>query len=320
MLKRFSLSEIISFLLTSFVWTAGLLSALFIPLEKKKNTFNEIQITLSKPEVKNNTLKERAEEKESVKKVPTEKTSQSVKEKSAPVKKAMVREEKLYQSVEDIMKAQNSSPKKNVEWDESLFSDAPLISSNESSGKYNPSAKVEKLENALQGSAGKTNETEGKTSAEVTHTTSTFSESNSVNPSDTTKDFLKSFENTASANALTGTDNKNPSQTNSENKTSGSGNKENPLNVSDGRRLLFPTSASIMISADKQKSLQNIKVKFQFTVNADGSVNYNSIKCTTGAVSSDVEKEIREQIARWKFEKGSGSSDALFDLIITAAN
>ena len=63
MLKRFSLSEIISFLLTSFVWTAGLLSALFIPLEKKKNTFNEIQITLSKPEVKNNTLKKERKKK-----------------------------------------------------------------------------------------------------------------------------------------------------------------------------------------------------------------------------------------------------------------
>ncbi len=335
----FILSEKISFLVTAVLWAGLVVTAVYLPVKSGHKKYNEIQITLSdqvqnkKPEVleEQKTLsqtekplqkKETKTEAQPAKmaavpetKTPTQKTA--AKPAQSPVKKAQVREEKLFQSVEDLMKAQNAAPKKAAVWDDSLFDDNNTVTSNTASGNFTPQA--QKIENALSGTAGKINEVQTQTGAHASEIVKTPVQKNAGNIQESTGKILSTLENIAESKTLakeTGTG----TSTGSNNNVIVTDSGSQMLNVSDGRTLVKPLKPSITISSEKQKSLQNITVKFRFTVNANGTVNYNSIYCSSGAINSEVEKEIREQIARWIFQSGVNPSEAFFDLIISAVN
>jgi hypothetical protein len=339
MTDRFLFSEKISFLFTFFIWLVITCVVIFIPIKNENKKYNEIQISLSAQSEKNKSFIEETKsitetQKEVLKSqeqnqkniAAVKKASASIKEtenktsveKQVSVKKASVREEKLYQSVEELMNLQKSVPKKQAVWDESMFNDASTGSSVSSSITSSEITQTQKIENVFSGTAAKTEDAEIKTSAKESQLEKTDSDFSSGNIQESTEKYLSTLESIAKGKSFATTDEKDEGSFESGKNAIITNVKGSSIKVADGRSILKPEKPTIIISSENQKSLQNITVKFKFTVNSDGTVNYNSIQCTAGAIGREVEKEIREQIARWSFQRGTSSSDAFFDLIISA--
>lgn len=320
-LEETSKSEKISFLVTLSLCILFIIIGIFVPV-KKKEKYEPIQITLSSygsdlgnKDIKSKTASESKKEvkqesskqevvKQEVKTATTKTNSTPAKTSSSTKQKAAkVREEKIYESVESLM-AKQSSTKKEVEWDESLFADDGFFSESSSVSSNSTSTNSvnnsnQSLSNPLAGSAAIITE-------EISSVAATTSASSTVN--NVAKDY---FENQG---------NESISQ---EDFDLGVMESEidavqsiNGVSISWGteksRKIISPKNPRLVISEKNQGLITASKnLVLSFTVLANGNVTMSSFQVKpAGALPKVIEDELRSQVLSWRFEARDTSSKA----------
>lgn len=320
-LEETSKSEKISFLVTLSLCILFIIIGIFVPV-KKKEKYEPIQITLSSygsdlgnKDIKSKTASESKKEvkqesskqevvKQEVKTATTKTNSTPAKTSSSTKQKAAkVREEKIYESVESLM-AKQSSTKKEVEWDESLFADDGFFSESSSVSSNSTSTNSvnnsnQSLSNPLSGSAAIITE-------EISSVAATTSASSTVN--NVAQDY---FENQG---------NESISQ---EDFDLGVMESEidavqsiNGVSISWGteksRKIISPKNPRLVISEKNQGLITASKnLVLSFTVLANGNVTMSSFQVKpAGALPKVIEDELRSQVLSWRFEARDTSSKA----------
>jgi len=237
----------------------------------------------------------------------TEKKTETVKKttqtKSVAKPQNVVREEKLVQSIEDAMKAQQKIQKKEVVWDESLFADSEEVqSSNDSSV-----VQVTTTTQELQGSVA-------ALSTEYASEVSVSGTANKIVTSEQRISEEKLFSSLQGAISQGGT-------VVSESMQQVTRNAGTSIAMSDGsvRQLIHPKNIEIQLSVQAQKLIDSSKeVSILFSVLDEGTIPLAEITISPrGALPLLVESEIKAQIAKWRFESGKGNGQARFTYSIT---
>lgn len=330
-------SQKISFILTLGLWIFFFIFSLCFSVPKeKKSEFKTISLKLSqnvsseklapvkapieKPlleESKKAAVVEQSEKKLSPKPStkPVEKAIQkSTEKKTETVKKTtqtksvakpqnVVREEKLVQSIEDAMKAQQKIQKKEVVWDESLFADSEEVQSSNDSSVVQVTTTTQELQ--------------GSVAALSTEYASEVSVSGTANKIVTREQRIseeKLFSSLQGAISQGGT-------VVSESMQQVTRNAGTSIAMSDGsvRQLIHPKNIEIQLSVQAQKLIDSSKeVSILFSVLDEGTIPLAEITISPrGALPLLVESEIKAQIAKWRFESGKGNGQARFTYSIT---
>ena len=229
---------------------------------------------------------------------PKQETAQ-VQEK-AQTQQTVTKREVVYQkSIEELM-AENAQKKKtNTTWDDSIFGDEGQSSSFQSSSSSVASNKTTQnsVTNTFEGFAGSSSESQTVQTASE----SRFSENSNNSVSASTSQVLNSIFSTKYVA-------KNSSDTIAY-ETSG---------VQTSRMLIYPSEPSIVIPESLESKIERTKtVKISFVVTADGKVNSKTIVIEpVGSLIPEIEREIKAQIALWRFESGKSDGQATFNYSI----
>ena len=88
--------------------------------------------------------------------------------------------------------------------------------------------------------------------------------------------------------------------------------------VQTSRMLIYPSEPSIVIPESLESKIERTKtVKISFVVTADGKVNSKTIVIEpVGSLIPEIEREIKAQIALWRFESGKSDGQATFNYSI----
>ena len=229
---------------------------------------------------------------------PKQETAQ-VQEK-AQTQQTVTKREVVYQkSIEELM-AENAQKKKtNTTWDDSIFGNEGQSSSSQSSSPSVASNKTTQnsITNTFEGFAGSSSESQTVQTASE----SRFSENSNNSVSASTSQVLNSISSTKYVA-------KNSSDTIAY-ETSG---------VQTSRMLIYPSEPSIVIPESLESKIERTKtVKISFVVTADGKVNSKTIVIEpVGSLIPEIEREIKAQIALWRFESGKSDGQATFNYSI----
>lgn len=273
------------------------------PVEPEKVVEKQVEKTVAKTEPKQTEVKK--SESSSVK---TQSATQQVQQKqqTSPVQEkvqpqqTVTKREVVYQkSIEELM-AENAQKKKtNATWDDSIFGEEGQSSSSQSSSSSVASNKTNQnsVTNTFEGFAGSSSESQTvKTASE-----SRFSENSNNSVSSSTSQVLSKISSTKYVA-------KNSSDTIAY-ETSG---------VQTSRMLIYPSEPSIVIPESLESKIERTKtVKISFVVTADGKVNSKTIQIEpVGSLIPEIEREIKAQIALWRFESGKSDGQATFNYSI----
>ena len=218
----------------------------------------------------------------------------------AQTQQTVTKREVVYQkSIEELM-AENAQKKKtNATWDDSIFGDEGQSSSSQSSSSSVASNKTTQnsVTNTFEGFAGSSSESQTVQTASE----SRFTENSNNSVSASTSQVLNSIFSTKYVA-------KNSSDTIAY-ETSG---------VQTSRMLIYPSEPSIVIPESLESKIERTKtVKISFVVTADGKVNSKTIVIEpVGSLIPEIEREIKAQIALWRFESGKSDGQATFNYSI----
>jgi hypothetical protein len=196
--------------------------------------------------------------------------------------------------------AENAQKKKsNATWDDSIFGEEGQSSSSQSSSSSVASNKTNQnsVTNTFEGFAGSSSESQSVQTASE----SRFSENSNNSVSSSTSQVLSKISSTKYVA-------KNSSDTIAY-ETSG---------VQTSRLLIYPSEPSIVIPESLENKIERTKtVKISFVVTAEGKVNSKTIVIEpVGSLIPEIEREIKAQIALWRFESGKSDGQATFNYSI----
>ncbi|MBQ3024502.1 MAG: hypothetical protein IJD23_04235 [Spirochaetaceae bacterium] len=226
---------------------------------------------------------------------PKTQTTQSQSTTQTKSQPATVKKEVVYQkSVEELMAENAKKKKQTATWDDSIFNDEATTSS---SVTENVGTFQENAVSSLEGIAASSSQSSNVQTSSVARGES----SNQGQVSDSTSNALNKI---SEAKYVTN----NSSQTISY-ETSG---------ILQPRQLIFPSEPSITIPETlENKIVRNRTVKISFIVKSDGSVDVRSIQIEpVGSLVTEIETEIKKQIALWHFESGKSDGQAAFNYSI----
>ena len=220
-------------------------------------------------------------------------------EKVQPQQTVTKREVVYQKSIEELM-AENAQKKKtNATWDDSIFWEEGQSSSSQSSSSSVASNKTTQnsVTNTFEGFAGSSSESQTVQTASE----SRFSENSNNSVSSSTSQALSKISSTKYVA-------KNSSDTIAY-ETSG---------IQTSRMLIYPSEPSIVIPESLENKIERTKtVKISFVVTADGKVNSKTIQIEpVGSLIPEIEREIKAQIALWRFESGKSDGQATFNYSI----
>ena len=222
-----------------------------------------------------------------------------VQEKVQPQQTVTKREVVYQKSIEELMAENAQKKKSNAIWDDSIFGEEGQSSSSQSSSSSVASNKTTQnsVTNTFEGFAGSSSESQTvKTASE-----SRFSENSNNSVSSSTSQALNKISSTKYVA-------KNSSDTIAY-ETSG---------VQTSRMLIYPSEPSIVIPESLENKIERTKtVKISFVVTAEGKVNSKTIVIEpVGSLILEIEREIKAQIALWRFESGKSDGQATFNYSI----
>lgn len=281
------------------------------PVEPEKVVEKPVEKTVAKTEPKSVTKTEPKQtevKKSESSSVKTQQTASQVQQKqqTSPVQEkvqpqqTVTKREVVYQkSIEELMAENAQKKKSNATWDDSIFGEEGQSSSSQSSSSSVASNKTNQnsVTNTFEGFAGSSSESQTvKTASE-----SRFSENSNNSVSSSTSQALNKISST---NYVA----KNSSDTIAY-ETSG---------VQTSRMLIYPSEPSIVIPESLENKIERTKtVKISFVVTADGKVNSKTILIEpVGSLIPEIEREIKAQIALWRFESGKSDGQATFNYSI----
>ncbi|OJF76711.1 MAG: hypothetical protein BKP49_06010 [Treponema sp. CETP13] len=219
--------------------------------------------------------------------------------------------QKLQKSMEELIAEQNAASNKKsvdeVDWD-SLFEDSSVVATSSNSNEPSSTSTVIDDSEALSGSvAAVSKDSSAKASSNKrTNEDVSISTSSVLNTISSAK-----FSDSGTGSGVTST-------VSVETNSGSSGGTS--IKMSDGsmRKLLDPLKPVLTISPENEKLIDSsITVSIQFTVKADGNVLPTTIKFTpSGLLPLAVQSDLGLQIAKWRFEKGSGDGQAEFNYSI----
>ena len=312
----------IAFVFTAFFFVSFLIFSLIVkfkPQEKFQTlTINLVSFPVEKKSLPETTLQKNlvSSENQTLKEVEKTKSFEPKKtfeEKSISPKKELpvssekqnaFEEPKIKKSVEQLITENNSSEKKDVEWNESFFDDSQTV---QSKNAFEAQSKV-LPESLIEGTAAKSLvEKESAVSS-----SSELAKDGNTEASEETKNSLENIKNTFSS-SVSG---------NIKSKTSlaaqNAGGKLS-IKMSDGksRELLYPKNPVIFISEENAKLVDETKkVIVRFKVLADGTVPLTGISIVPSSLlPPQIQAEIKEQIQIWRFSEELSGLDgtASFD-------
>ena len=281
------------------------------PVEPEKVVEKQVEKTVAKTEPKPVTKTEpkqtevKKSESSSVKtqsatqQVQPKQQTSPVQEKTEPVQTVTKREVVYQKSIEELMAENAQKKKSNATWDDSIFGDEGQSSSSQSSSSSVASNKTTQnsVTNTFEGFAGSSSESQTVQTASE----SRFSENSNNSVSSSTSQALSKISSTKYVA-------KNSSDTIAY-ETSG---------VQTSRMLIYPSEPSIVIPESLESKIERTKtVKISFVVTADGKVNSKTIQIEpVGSLIPEIEREIKAQIALWRFESGKSDGQATFNYSI----
>lgn len=278
------------------------------PVEPEKVVENQVEKTVAKTEPKPVTKTEpkqsevKKTENVSVKTQPTTQQKQQtspVQEKVQPQQTVTKREVVYQKSIEELMAENAQKKKSNATWDDSIFGEEGQSSSSQSSSSSVASTKTTQnsVTNTFEGFAGSSSESQTVQTASE----SRFSENSNNSVSSSTSQVLSKISSTKYVA-------KNSSDTIAY-ETSG---------VQTSRMLIYPSEPSIVIPESLENKIERTKtVKISFVVTAEGKVNSKTIVIEpVGSLIPEIEREIKAQIALWRFESGKSDGQATFNYSI----
>ena len=281
------------------------------PVEPEKVVEKPVEKTVAKTEPKSVTKTEPKQtevKKSESSSVKTQQTASQVQQKqqTSPVQEivqpqqTVTKREVVYQkSIEELMAENAQKKKSNATWDDSIFGEEGQSSSSQSSSSSVASNKTTQnsVTNTFEGFAGSSSESQTvKTASE-----SRFSENSNNSVSSSTSQALNKISSTKYVA-------KNSSDTIAY-ETSG---------VQTSRMLIYPSEPSIVIPESLENKIERTKtVKISFVVTAEGKVNSKTIVIEpVGSLILEIEREIKAQIALWRFESGKSDGQATFNYSI----
>ena len=222
-----------------------------------------------------------------------------VQEKTEPVQTVTKREVVYQKSIEELMAENAQKKKSNATWDDSIFGDEGQSSSSQSSTSSVASNKTSQnsVTNTFEGLAGSSSESQTVQTASE----SRYSENSNNYVSASTSQALSKISSTKYVA-------KNSSDTIAY-ETSG---------VQTSRLLIYPSEPSIVIPESLENKIERTKtVRISFVVTAEGKVNSKTISIEpVGSLIPELEREIKAQIALWRFESGKSDGQATFNYSI----
>ena len=281
------------------------------PVEPEKVVEKQVEKTVAKTEPKPVTKTEPKQtevKKSESSSVKTQQTASQVQQKqqTSPVQEivqpqqTVTKREVVYQkSIEELMAENAQKKKSNATWDDSIFGEEGQSSSSQSSSSSVASNKTTQnsVTNTFEGFAGSSSESQTvKTASE-----SRFSENSNNSVSSSTSQALNKISSTKYVA-------KNSSDSIAY-ETSG---------VQTSRMLIYPSEPSIVIPESLENKIERTKtVKISFVVTAEGKVNSKTIVIEpVGSLIPEIEREIKAQIALWRFESGKSDGQATFNYSI----
>ena len=281
------------------------------PVEPEKVVEKQVEKTVAKTEPKPVTKTEPKQTEVKKSESSSEKTQQTasqvqpkqqtspVQEKTEPVQTVTKREVVYQKSIEELMAENAQKKKSNATWDDSIFGEEGQSSSSQSSTSSVASNKTNQnsVTNTFEGFAGSSSESQTVQTASE----SRFSENSNNSVSSSTSQVLSKISSTKYVA-------KNSSDTIAY-ETSG---------VQTSRMLIYPSEPSIVIPESLESKIERTKtVKISFVVTADGKVNSKTIVIEpVGSLIPEIEREIKAQIALWRFESGKSDVQATFNYSI----
>ena len=281
------------------------------PVEPEKVVEKQVEKTVTKTEPKPVTKTEPKQselKKTESSSTKTQSATQQVqsKQQTSPVQEKMqpeqtvTKREVVYQkSIEELMAENAQKKKSNATWDDSIFGEEGQSSSSQSSSSSVASNKTNQnsVANTFEGFAGSSSESQTVQTASE----SRFSENSNNSVSSSTSQALSKISSTKYVA-------KNSSDTIAY-ETSG---------VQTSRLLVYPSEPSIVIPESLESKIERTKtVKISFVVTADGKVNSKTIQIEpVGSLIPEIEREIKAQIALWRFESGKSDGQATFNYSI----
>jgi hypothetical protein len=281
------------------------------PVEPEKVVEKQVEKTVAKTEPKPVTKTEPKQtevKKSESSSVKTQQTASQVQQKqqTSPVQEkvqpqqTVTKREVVYQkSIEELMAENAQKKKSNATWDDSIFGEEGQSSSSQSSSSSVASNKTNQnsVTNTFEGFAGSSSESQTVQTASE----SRFSENSNNSVSSSTSQALSKISSTKYVA-------KNSSDTIAY-ETSG---------VQTSRMLIYPSEPSIVIPESLENKIERTKtVKISFVVTAEGKVNSKTIVIEpVGSLIPEIEREIKAQIALWRFESGKSDGQATFNYSI----
>jgi hypothetical protein len=244
----------------------------------------------------------------------TAKKSAPAKTESAQTKTPAV--QTLQKSVEELMAENNAPKKKEASWNESAFADSSGVSSSSSS-----SSSVQtpvKTVNALEGTAAAATSSASSLAAHAS--------SSAANSSDAAQEAgsatKKALGNIASTSYTQHSGNGVSSSATANTGVDASGNVALQMDDGAARSLLDPKKPAIYLSDEAAKTIDGRKdVTIRFDVTASGNVPVTGIIITpASSFSPEVQKEIKDQISRWRFSQSSVPGKATIKCTVKPAD
>ena len=244
--------------------------------------------------------------------VPATKTAPKAREqaKTAPQQPKMA-EQTLQKSMEELIAEQQTRKTVKKEFDWSQFDDIEGSSSSNQSSVTKIPGSQSMRQSTFSGSAA-TSSSNDSSSASVSSSNSRSSVSQGV--SSATANALASAVSaklySSSSGGLSSSVTAN---------TGSSSDGKVALQMSDGtpRILLEPAEPKIILSPEASALIDSTKrLTVSFTVMASGNVPLSSVRISPDILPSLVSMEIRDQIARWRFQAASYDGTARFEYTI----
>ncbi len=218
------------------------------------------------------------------------------------------REQVLSKSIEELMAEQNNRSQNNadVQWSDDIFAESATNSTSTAQESNNA---IVRSSSSLSGSAAQSGSSSGSVVSQG-ETARAGNQAGSV--SSETSSLLQGVTQAKSSEGGSNAASSQSSQSSSSRQSSSSGYA---ITFSgEPRRLLYPSNPTLIISPENQRLIQsNRNVEVTLSVGVNGTVSPTMITFTPSAlIPAEIQSELRQQIARWRFEEGQSSGQATF--------
>jgi hypothetical protein len=222
----------------------------------------------------------------------------------------------LQKSVEELMAENNAPKKKQASWNENAFADSSEVSSSSSS-----SSSVQtpvKTVNALEGTAAAATSSASSLSAHASSSAANSSDAAQAAGSATKKALGKIASTSYTQHSGNGVSSSATANTGID----ASGNVALQMDDGAARSLLDPKKPAIYLSDEAAKTIDGRKdVIIRFDVTVSGNVPVTGIIITpASSFSPEVQKEIKDQISRWRFSQSSVPGKATIKCTVKPAD